>query len=119
VPIGYESRGLVEEGLAGKRSWLRHLKKTGMLCLPLSLESLGPNIEPYKRLVDDSPVGIEESVSGRPVAAVEGTRGILPGPDGLGIESLLRGYFKDVRRARLAEGPDFIVASGLRRGALD
>jgi DNA-binding PadR family transcriptional regulator len=119
VPIGYESRGLVEEGLSGKHSWLRQLKKAGRLCLPLSLGALGPNLEPYKRLVDDSPVDIKDSVSGRPGVAADGPGIGVPRPDGQGIEMLLRGSFKDVRRVQLAEGLDFFVASGLRNLSLD
>jgi hypothetical protein len=119
VPIGYESRGLVEEGLAGKHSWLRQLKKTGMLCLPLSLGPSDPTIETYKRLAGDSPVEIKDSISGRPEMAKNGQQIAVPCLDGHDIETLVHKYFKDARRVQLAEGLDFIAASSLKCTSID
>ncbi|NMC03994.1 MAG: hypothetical protein GYA24_02220 [Candidatus Lokiarchaeota archaeon] len=119
VPIGYESAGLVEEGIGGKHSWLRQLKKTGMLCLPLSLGPGDPAVETYKRLAETDHLEIKDSVSGRPgnVDAIPET--IVPTIDGHAIEVLLRKHFKYVRRVQLGEGLDLVVASGLKGTWID
>jgi hypothetical protein len=105
VPIGYESRGLIEEGLTGKHSWLRQLKKTGLLCMPLGRNELSPGTKDFKQLVGNSPIDVTDRLNER------GPGVSLPCLNEDEVETSLRACFKDVQRVELNEGSVFIIAS--------